>query len=342
MVPETLFGVDQISGSLSRPEGEEAGSYPIVQGTITAGVNYNITYIGGVFTIDSASLNITADDKVIYAGDPLPEFTFSYVGFVNGENAITVFGEDGPGYMLDPDYLGEAGSYQILVSGSAANYIITTVPGTMYVNPSGPGCFAVRPILRCIEELQEHASGYDFVAHFEYQNKNSTAVYVPIGEDNILIGEGAFDAVDQPVLFLSGGGSFDVYFNGEKLFWQVSSLESGRKTSIASEASSSSSRCKKNNKKSGLVSIDDEIPSADQIYGAYPNPVTGKLMIRLKEDQPSERVRVLDLSGRLHRINAVYRGSHILELDMTELDPGLYLIHLDSGDSKTIYRIMKE
>jgi len=308
---------------------------------LTAGPNYSIVFVEGIFTIDPASLNITADDKVILAGDPLPAFTFTYSGFVADDDETVVFGTEGPGYMLDPEYLGGAGSYQILAQDEASNYTITAVPGTLYVNPSGTGCYAVRPILRCIEARKN--SEYAYVAHFEYQNKNATDVYVPLGENNMLVAEGEFMALDQPVLFLSGGGSFDAYFNGEKLIWRVSSLESGRKTSVASEASSSSSRCKKgDSKKSAALTVEDELPSINLEYGAYPNPVTGKLMIRLEEESSSLMVRVLDLSGRMHSIDAVFMGSNLIELDMTHLESGLYLIKLDTGSSETIFRIMKE
>ena len=67
-----LVGDDEISGSLSRSSGENAGSYSILQGSITAGANYEISYIGAELVVEKAPIaptnflaaqttNLTAD-----------------------------------------------------------------------------------------------------------------------------------------------------------------------------------------------------------------------------------------------------------------------------------------
>ncbi len=45
---------DSITGELAREEGEAVGTYPICQGTVTAGDNYEMSYIPAVFTITQA------------------------------------------------------------------------------------------------------------------------------------------------------------------------------------------------------------------------------------------------------------------------------------------------
>jgi len=45
-----VFG-DTISGALTRVAGELPGTYAIQQGTVTAGLNYNLTYVGANFTV---------------------------------------------------------------------------------------------------------------------------------------------------------------------------------------------------------------------------------------------------------------------------------------------------
>ncbi|HLJ95402.1 MAG TPA: choice-of-anchor Q domain-containing protein [Gemmataceae bacterium] len=49
---------DSFSGSLSRAAGENVGSYPIAKGSLTAGSNYALTYVGASFTITPASTSL--------------------------------------------------------------------------------------------------------------------------------------------------------------------------------------------------------------------------------------------------------------------------------------------
>src|SRR5262249_61332172 len=57
----TLLAGDSFSGSLTRVAGEGAGSYAIGQGTLSAGSNYAITFVGANFTIDPKAVTVTAD-----------------------------------------------------------------------------------------------------------------------------------------------------------------------------------------------------------------------------------------------------------------------------------------
>jgi hypothetical protein len=50
----TLVGTDSISGSLTRVAGESVGSYAIQQGTVGAGSNYSVAYLGANLTITLA------------------------------------------------------------------------------------------------------------------------------------------------------------------------------------------------------------------------------------------------------------------------------------------------
>lgn len=57
--PGSLVGSDAFTGSLSRGPGENAGTYAIGQGTLTAGPNYALTFTGATFTIDKADQTIS-------------------------------------------------------------------------------------------------------------------------------------------------------------------------------------------------------------------------------------------------------------------------------------------
>ena len=73
-----LFPDDSITGELIREAGEDAGAYHILQGSVTAGDNYALTYDTATLTIDPAALSIgvTAEDKV-YDGNREAEVSLS-------------------------------------------------------------------------------------------------------------------------------------------------------------------------------------------------------------------------------------------------------------------------
>ncbi len=54
-----LVATDTLSGSLSRVPGENVGSYPITQGTLGAGANYALNYVGANLTITQPTLTIS-------------------------------------------------------------------------------------------------------------------------------------------------------------------------------------------------------------------------------------------------------------------------------------------
>src|SRR5690606_34242370 len=89
-----LVGSDAFTGGLARDAGEGPGDYAITQGTLAAGSNYTVTFVGGTLTITPATITgITlADGSFAYDGTAhalaiagtLPDgVTVSYAG--NGQ-----------------------------------------------------------------------------------------------------------------------------------------------------------------------------------------------------------------------------------------------------------------
>ncbi|THD34259.1 MAG: hypothetical protein DI588_03690, partial [Flavobacterium johnsoniae] len=91
-----------ITGSLSRISGEATGTYPITQGTLSAGNNYDIAFTGADFTIietlaitDSSQTNVTCygssdgSATVSISGGTAP---YSYSWLPNGGTAPTAAG----------------------------------------------------------------------------------------------------------------------------------------------------------------------------------------------------------------------------------------------------------
>ena len=89
------------------------------------------------FTITKAPLTVTADDKNVTYGSAVPEYTISYSGFVNDEDAtnLTTVPTATCGYA--PTSTVSSSPYTITVSGGeATNYSFSYVNGTLTVNPA--------------------------------------------------------------------------------------------------------------------------------------------------------------------------------------------------------------
>jgi MBG domain (YGX type)/Bacterial pre-peptidase C-terminal domain/PKD domain/RTX calcium-binding nonapeptide repeat (4 copies) len=121
------------------------GQYPIVaSGAVAA--DYTFAYIAGVLTATPAALTITAANATIVYGQPIPDFSATYSGFVNGDGPSSLH----PGVTFTTTASGPtpaAGSYAIKPVGAAnSNYTISYSNGTLTVattaleaDPSHPG-----------------------------------------------------------------------------------------------------------------------------------------------------------------------------------------------------------
>jgi hypothetical protein len=69
-------GGDSFSGALSRVAGESVGTYDIEQGTLGLNSNYNLSFIGGTFTISARDIAVAADDNGKSYGDSDPVLTY--------------------------------------------------------------------------------------------------------------------------------------------------------------------------------------------------------------------------------------------------------------------------
>ena len=78
----SLVNGDSFTGALTRQPGESVGTYAIQQGTLTAGSNYNLSYVG-------ASLTITkANTTTVVASSPNPSAYAQSVTFTATVSAV--------------------------------------------------------------------------------------------------------------------------------------------------------------------------------------------------------------------------------------------------------------
>ncbi len=333
----TLFGSDELTGELTWSGGENAGTYTILQGTIAAGPNYSLSFVPGTLTINPANATVTADTQVIFEGDLLPDFTFTFSGFVNGDDESVVTNTS---YTLNPNFNGNAGIYDVIPQATALNYIFTPVDGTLYVNPFGPGTKHLIPKLLCVDDANP-VGGYDYVAYFQYTNNNNSPVYIPKGEDNNLESAGSYDDSNQPELFLSGTNTFGIPFDGSDLSWTLASYnQKGQKTSEGASANSSSPKCNKG--KSAEIEQPENNSGTTVDLKAYPNPVNDKVYINLYDYNVTEQnVNVYNIYGNLCDAPAQMMDK-IMEIDLTGMVKGMYFIKIRTATKLELIKVIKQ
>jgi hypothetical protein len=121
--------------STTATAGSAAGAYPITvaPGTLTA-ENYEFTFVNSTLTISKATLTVTAENKAKVFGAALPELTFSYTGFLNGDSVSVITGT--PGLTTTATASSQVGQYPINVSAdtlTAASYDFVIVNGTLTI-----------------------------------------------------------------------------------------------------------------------------------------------------------------------------------------------------------------
>jgi hypothetical protein len=124
----SLASGDSFSGALTRTAGEAVGSYVIKQGTLSAGSNYDLDFVGADLTISARSITVTADAQTKVYGELDPALTYKVT---TGSLAFS----DGFSGELSRDANEAVGSYAI-AQGTLAlstNYELTFVGANLTI-----------------------------------------------------------------------------------------------------------------------------------------------------------------------------------------------------------------
>jgi hypothetical protein len=110
-----------------------AGSQTLsVTFTPTDATNYNGSSANRTLTVTSAPLTVTANAATKVYGAPLPAFSATGAGFVNGDSMASLDGT--PAFATSATATSAPGAYSVTPSGvSSANYSITFASGTLTV-----------------------------------------------------------------------------------------------------------------------------------------------------------------------------------------------------------------
>ncbi len=95
--------------------------------------NYTFSYVAGTFTINQATLTVTADDQGKTYGAANPVFTVTYSGFQNGDAESVL--DTPPTASSVADASSAVGTYAINATGGTDNnYAFTYIAGTLTIN----------------------------------------------------------------------------------------------------------------------------------------------------------------------------------------------------------------
>jgi hypothetical protein len=127
-----LVGADTLTGALTRDAGENVGTYAINQGSLSAGDNYALAFVGANLTISARPVTVTADAQTKVYGDTDP--TLTYKGVLQGTDSFTgmlarAVGENVGAYAISQGSLSAGGNYTLTFVG--ANLTISARPVTV-------------------------------------------------------------------------------------------------------------------------------------------------------------------------------------------------------------------
>jgi hypothetical protein len=124
----SLVGGDSLIGGLTRATGEAVGSYAISQGTLAAGSNYNLTFVGADLTISVRTINVTAYAQSKPYGDADPALSYTHAPLFFSDSfsgALSRVGGEGVGtYAINQGTLSLSSNYNLVFTG--ADLTITT------------------------------------------------------------------------------------------------------------------------------------------------------------------------------------------------------------------------
>ncbi|MFY0685972.1 MAG: T9SS type A sorting domain-containing protein [Cyclobacteriaceae bacterium] len=224
--------------------------------------NYAFTEEAGVLTVSKAPLAVTADNQSRVYGEKNPELTFTYAGFVNGEDSTVLSSE--VQIAVAADSTSDAGSYDIVLSGGVSdNYNFAYTNGVLTVEKASQEID-----FELASEINLSAGSLQLTA----SATSGLAVVYELSNDEVMSIEGA-------VAQLLGAGFVTITASQEGNGNYQMATPVDKEIQVIDDTM---------NEVMGLLSTRLKV---------YPNPAIDQFSI----DSPAELLRIYDLKGKLHK-----------------------------------------
>ncbi len=306
-VSPALVSGDAFSGSLSRATGEGVGSYSIIQGTLDAGSNYSITFVGDNFAVTAKTLSIDG----VTAGNKEYDGTISAI--LTGGSLTGVINSDvvdlnaGTGSFLDANVgTGKtvtASNYTISGKG-AVNYSVAQPTGlTADITAATPTITWNNPVDiksgTALSATQLNATA----------NVPGTFVYTPASGTVLSVGA-------------------------------IQDLKADFTPTDATNYNTASKTVQINvTQSTGFVEL------AENSVSIFPNPASNIVSISgLSAFASSKNIQMLvvDIHGKTMLSKTIKNTSEKEMLDISSLAKGIYFVHLQTDTERIVKRIVKE
>ncbi|MGE0079122.1 MAG: PKD domain-containing protein [Bacteroidales bacterium] len=258
--------------------------------------------------VNKALLTVTADNQSIMVGSSIPQLTFQYDGFVNGD--------DGNGLDVRPTATTAAteespvGEYPITVSGgSDSNYQFSYVEGTLYIieNPS---------LTVSTAELTIGAAANSTV---DFTIASNVTWTISSAESWLSISS------------TSGTGDATITLFAEA---NPNTAERTAAVTVAGDGVESKTILVT---QSAAVGIDDNTLSAVKVY---PNPASDLINVHLPDGLENVTVELLSINGV--KLSVIETSGNLTPINVSALAKGIYILRITSANSNTIVRWIKE
>ena len=133
-----------------------------------------------------------------------------------------------------------------------------------------------------------------------------------------------------------------VFFNGAELSWVVNSRDGDQKVRNAANANSDSTKCKGKYKSASVTTdVEEELlVDTDQLV-AYPNPVVDWVSVSMKDIEEYRMITIFDLAGRSYPVTSIQKRADNLDIDMSDLPSGQYMIRVVLQESARVVQVIK-
>jgi sugar lactone lactonase YvrE len=121
------------------------GSSPATSCSGAAAANYTFTYVNGSFTINPASVTITASSPAVIYGSAVPTITPGFSGFLNGDTSVVLTKQPTCTTAYTTTSAVVSSPATSCSGAAAANYTFSYVNGSVTINPASVTITASSP-----------------------------------------------------------------------------------------------------------------------------------------------------------------------------------------------------